>query len=35
LKTYDAYLFPTRLPHKVRNVSDQACIVVSATTPPD
>jgi transcriptional regulator with XRE-family HTH domain len=34
LKTYDAYLFPTRLPHKLRNVSDQECIIVSATTPP-
>ncbi len=34
LRTYDAYLFPTSLPHKLRNVSDKRCVLVSATTPP-
>lgn len=34
LRKHDAYLFPTSLPHKVRNVSDRPCTVVSATTPP-
>jgi len=34
LRKYDAYLFPTKLPHKLRNVSDKECVIVSATTPP-
>lgn len=34
LKRYDAYLFPTTLPHRLRNISDEECIIVSATTPP-
>lgn len=34
LHKYDAYLFPTSLPHKLRNVSDRECVIVSATTPP-
>lgn len=34
LKQYEAYLFPTSLPHKLRNVSDRECVIVSATTPP-
>ncbi|WP_430388335.1 helix-turn-helix domain-containing protein [Blastomonas fulva] len=34
LRQYDAYLFPTSLPHKLRNISDRACVIVSATTPP-
>ena len=34
LKKYDAYLFPTSLPHKLRNASEKRCVIVSATTPP-
>jgi transcriptional regulator with XRE-family HTH domain len=34
LKQYDAYLFPTTMPHRLRNISDEECIIVSATTPP-
>ena len=34
LKQYDAYLFPTSLPHKLRNLSNEECVIVSATTPP-
>jgi transcriptional regulator with XRE-family HTH domain len=34
LKQFDAYLFPTSLPHKLRNVSDKRCMIISATTPP-
>lgn len=34
LKQYDGYLFPTSLPHKLRNVSKKRCVIVSATTPP-
>lgn len=34
LKKFDAYLFPTSLPHKVRNHTDEVAVVVSATTPP-
>ena len=34
LKKHDAYLFPTSIPHKLRNVGDKQCILVSATTPP-
>lgn len=34
LKRFDAYLFPTSLPHKLRNVSGRVCRIVSATTPP-
>lgn len=34
LRRFDAYLFPTSLPHKLRNVSDKVCMIVSATTPP-
>jgi len=34
LQQYDAYLFPTSLPHKMRNIGDVECVIVSATTPP-
>jgi transcriptional regulator with XRE-family HTH domain len=34
LKQYEAYLFPTSLPHKLRNISDRECVIISATTPP-
>lgn len=34
LRKYDAYLFPTTLPHKLKNASDKQCVIVSATTPP-
>lgn len=34
LRKHDAYLFPTSLPHRLRNVSERECILVSATTPP-
>jgi transcriptional regulator with XRE-family HTH domain len=34
LRRFDAYLFSTSLPHKLRNVSDRPCMIVSATTPP-
>lgn len=34
LRRFGAYLFPTSLPHKLRNISDRPCILVSATTPP-
>jgi transcriptional regulator with XRE-family HTH domain len=34
LRQYEAYLFPTSLPHKLRNISDRECVIVSATTPP-
>jgi transcriptional regulator with XRE-family HTH domain len=34
LRQHDAYLFPTSLPHKLRNISDKTCVLVSATTPP-
>lgn len=34
LRRYDAYLFPTSLPHKLRNVSGSVCVLISATTPP-
>lgn len=30
----DAYLFDSRLPHRFRNTGDEACVVVSACTPP-
>lgn len=30
----DAYYFDSRLPHRFRNVGDEACEVVSACTPP-
>ena len=34
LKAGDAYLFDSRVPHRFRNVSDDAAIVISACTPP-
>ena len=34
LKTGDAYLFDSRVPHRFRNVSDDIAIVISACTPP-
>lgn len=34
LGQFDAYLFPTSLPHRLRNISDKRCVLVSATTPP-
>jgi transcriptional regulator with XRE-family HTH domain len=30
----DAYYFDSRLPHRFRNLGDEACEVVSACTPP-
>ena len=30
----DGYLFPSRLPHKFRNVGPEEAVVVSANTPP-
>lgn len=30
----DGYLFPSRLPHRFRNVGDEDAVVVSANTPP-
>ncbi len=30
----DAYLFPSRLPHRFRNADDEECVIVSANTPP-
>ncbi|HSN72934.1 MAG TPA: cupin domain-containing protein [Steroidobacteraceae bacterium] len=30
----DAYYFPSSLPHRFRNVSDEPCEIVSASTPP-
>jgi transcriptional regulator with XRE-family HTH domain len=34
LSTGDAYLFNSRLPHRFRNTGKDACVVVSACTPP-
>lgn len=34
LGEHDAYLFPTSLPHRLRNISSRRCVIVSATTPP-
>jgi transcriptional regulator with XRE-family HTH domain len=34
LKPGDAYLFPSTLPHRFRNDSDEVCEIVSASTPP-
>lgn len=34
LEAGDAYLFPSRLPHRFRNVGDGEVIAVSANTPP-
>jgi transcriptional regulator with XRE-family HTH domain len=34
LKAGDGYLFNSRRPHRFRNVSDRAAVVVSACTPP-
>ncbi|WP_375398012.1 helix-turn-helix domain-containing protein [uncultured Sphingomonas sp.] len=34
LRRHDAYLFPTSLPHKLRNTGTSVCVIVSATTPP-
>ncbi len=34
LSTGDAYLFNSRLPHRFRNTGSEACVVVSACTPP-
>jgi mannose-6-phosphate isomerase-like protein (cupin superfamily) len=34
LKTGDAYLFDSRLPHRFRNRSNQAAEVISACSPP-
>ena len=34
LKTGDAYLFDSRVPHRFRNTSKKTAIVVSACTPP-
>lgn len=34
LEAGDAYYFPSSIPHRFRNVGDEACEVVSAATPP-
>lgn len=34
LKAGDAFLFNSREPHRFRNISDRACKVISACTPP-
>lgn len=34
LRPGDAYYFDSRLPHRFRNISDDACEIVSACTPP-
>ncbi len=34
LKAGDAFLFNSREPHRFRNISDRACEVISACTPP-
>lgn len=34
LKTGDAYLFDSRIPHRFRNPGNEECIIVSACTPP-
>lgn len=34
LEEGDAYYFDSNLPHKMENISDEECIVVSAVTPP-
>jgi transcriptional regulator with XRE-family HTH domain len=34
LRSGDAYLFDSRIPHRFRNAGTCACIVVSACTPP-
>ena len=34
LKSGDAYLFDSRLPHRFRNISDTVCTIVSTCTPP-
>lgn len=30
----DGYLFDSRLPHRFRNIGDEECVIVSASTPP-
>lgn len=30
----EGYLFDSRLPHRFRNIGDQACVIISACTPP-
>ena len=34
LKANEGYLFPSHLPHKMRNVGKVDCVIVSACTPP-
>jgi transcriptional regulator with XRE-family HTH domain len=34
LRPGDAYLFDSRLPHRVRNVGKKDCVFISACTPP-
>ena len=34
LKANEGYLFPSHLPHKMRNVGEVDCVIVSACTPP-
>lgn len=34
LEAGDAYYFDSRLPHRFRNVGEQECVIVSASTPP-
>jgi mannose-6-phosphate isomerase-like protein (cupin superfamily) len=30
----DAYYFESRLPHRFRNIGDEACEIISANSPP-
>lgn len=34
LEQSDAYYFDSTIPHKMENISDEECVVVSAVTPP-
>jgi transcriptional regulator with XRE-family HTH domain len=34
LEEGDAYYFDSTIPHKMENISDEECVVVSAVTPP-
>ena len=34
LRAGDAYLFDSRIPHRLRNIGKKDCVIVSACTPP-
>jgi quercetin dioxygenase-like cupin family protein len=34
LETGDAYYFASAVPHRFRNVSEEPCEIISASTPP-